>query len=251
MHDDAAIRPLPAGTSPVLSDDELLDAYPMPPGQPWLRVNFVSSVDGSVTLDGRSGPLGDAADRRMLGLLRVACDALLVGAGTVRVEGYGPLALPERLRRLRRAQGRADDPVLVLVTRRLALDPGHPLFAEAPHRPIVVTTEETARGARERFAPVADVLGLGDDEVDLAAAVAELVKRGLPHILSEGGPHLFGSLLAADLVDELCLTLAPKIVGPGAGRIVDGPASPVRQLALAKVLTAGDELLLRYTRTSE
>jgi riboflavin biosynthesis pyrimidine reductase len=240
----------PSPDAAPLDDEQLLAAYPMPEGHPLVRVNFVSSVDGSVTLDGRSGGLGDAADRRVFGLLRVGCDALLVAAGTVRIEGYGPLALSERLRRLRRAQGRAADPVLVLVTRRLDLDPTDPLFTEAPHRPAVVTTETTARRAGDRFGPVADIVGMGADEVDLAAAMAELTKRGLPHVLCEGGPHLLGSLLEADLVDELCLTVAPKLVGAGPGRIVAGPPSPVRNVALAQVLASDDELFLRYTRAA-
>jgi riboflavin biosynthesis pyrimidine reductase len=247
--DGPQVRPLwPVAGSVPLGDEELLDAYPMPVGRRLLRVNFVSSVDGAVTVDGRSGGLGGAADRRVFGLLRVACDALLVGAGTVRVEGYGPLALSQRLRRLRLAQGRAADPVLVLATRRLELDPADPIFAEAPTRPVVVTTEATAARSVDRFAPVADVVGIGADEVDLAAVLTELSKRGLPHILCEGGPHLLGSLADADLVDELCLTLAPKLVGPGAGRIIAGPPSPLRPMALAHVLADGDELLLRYTR---
>jgi riboflavin-specific deaminase-like protein len=242
--DQAEVRRLwPApGTGP-LNDDDLRAAYAVPDDRPMLRVNFVSSVDGAVTLDGRSGGLGDAADRRVFGLLRVACDAVLVGAGTVRVEGYGPMSLPARLRKLRPGQ---DDPVLVVVSRRLDLDPSHPLFTQADRRPVLITTE--AQRDDPRFAAAADVLGCGHDEVDLAAALPELHRRGLTHILCEGGPHLFGTLAAADLVDELCLTFAPKLVGSGPGRITAGPPFAVRSLALAHVLAAGDELLLRYTR---
>jgi riboflavin biosynthesis pyrimidine reductase len=250
--DDPTVRRLwPAPASGPLDDEEILDAYPMPEGRQRLRVNFVSSVDGAVTIEGRSGGLGDAADRRIFGLLRVACDAVLVAAGTVRAEQYGPMTVDESLRALRREQGRTADPVLVLVTRALELDPQAPLFTQATHRPIVVTTEATVRKVGARFAAVADVVGLGEQDVDLAAAVAELTKRGLPHVLSEGGPQLLGSLIAADLVDELCLTFAPKLVGAGPGRIVAGPPSPVRAVGLAQILTAGDELFLRYTREAQ
>jgi riboflavin-specific deaminase-like protein len=242
--DQAAVRRLwPAPDTSPLDDDALLAAYAVPDDRPTLRVNFVSSVDGAVTLEGRSGGLGDAADRRVFGLLRVACDAVLVGAGTVRVEGYGPMGLPARLRKLRPAQ---DDPVLVVVSRRLDLEPSHPLFTQAARRPVLITTE--ARRDDPRFAAAADVLGYGQDQVDLAAALAELHRRGLTHILCEGGPHLFGTLAAADLVDELCLTFAPKLVGSGPGRITAGPPFAVHSLDLALVLAAGDELLLRYTR---
>lgn len=238
----------PAADPEPLSDDGILAAYPMPDGAPLLRVNFVSSVDGSVTLDGRSGTLGGAADRRVFHLLRVACDAVVVAAGTIRIERYGPLGEAEPLRQRRLAQGRTADPVLVVVTRSLAFDPADPLFAQAPQRPVIVTTEETAESVGDRFAAVADVLGFGRREVDLSAAVAALAARGLRHLLCEGGPHLLGSLLDANLVDELCLTLAPKLVGPGPGRIVAGAPVPVRALALQHVIAAGDELFLRYAR---
>lgn len=249
--DASQIRRLwPSADSEPLSDAALLDAYPMPEDQPWLRVNFVSSVDGAVTVDGRSGGLGGAGDRRLFGLLRVACDAVLVGAGTVRVEGYGPMALSERLRSLRRDLGRTADPVQVVVTRRLQLRPDDALFTQAPHRPVIITTDASASRAGADFAAVADVVGHGADQVDLAAALADLAKRGLPHILCEGGPHLFGSLVAAHLVDELCLTLAPKLAGAGAGRIVAGPPSSVRSLSLDQILAGDDELFLRYSRPS-
>jgi riboflavin-specific deaminase-like protein len=233
-----------------LSEEEILAAYPTPDGQPLVRVNFVSSVDGSVTLEGRSAPLGGPGDRKVLGLLRVACDAVVVGAGTVRVEGYSPLRTAEARRRLRVNRGRTADPVLVMVTRRLEFDPADARFTEAAQRPVVVTTEETAAQVGGRFAAVADVLGFGSGEVDLAAAIPALAERGLRHLLCEGGPHLFGSLLEANLVDELCLTLAPKLVGPGAGRIVAGPPSEVRELALNHILAAGDELFLHYVRAN-
>jgi len=113
----------------------------------------------------------------------------------------------------------------------------------------VVLTSRTAPPDRvTALSAVADVLAHGDDQVDLGAAVADLRDRGIGTILSEGGPHLFGSLTAADLVDEVCLTVSPLLAGPGAGRITAGPPSGVRDLALAHVLCADDALLLRYVR---
>lgn len=246
---EPAMRRLwPVADPGPLSDEDIVAAYPTPDGQRLLRVNFVSSVDGAVTLDGRSGPLGGPGDRRILGLLRVNCDAVLVAAGTVRVEGYSPLQTAEARRRMRVARGRTPDPVLVLVTRRLGFDPADPRFTQAPQRPVIVTTEETATRVGGRFAEVADVLGVGRAEVDLRAALDALAERGLRHVLCEGGPHLLGSLIDADLVDELCLTLAPKLVGPGPSRMVAGPPTAVRELTLTQILAAGDELFLRYAR---
>jgi riboflavin biosynthesis pyrimidine reductase len=97
---------------------------------------------------------------------------------------------------------------------------------------------------------VADVLVHGDDEVDLRAGLDDLRERGLATILSEGGPHLFGALTAADLVDEVCLTVSPLLAGPGAGRITAGPPAEARDLRVAHILYAEDAILLRYARTT-
>jgi riboflavin biosynthesis pyrimidine reductase len=171
----------------------------------------------------------------------------MVGAGTLRVEGYGPLLLRAEHRQARGELGRAEHPTLVIVSARLDLDPEHPMLAEAPVRPVVLTHAASPAEQRDALAKVADVLVHGEIAVDLPAALDALAARGLATVLSEGGPHLLGALTAADLVDELCLTVAPLLAGPGAGRITAGPpGSAPRELALRHVLAAGDELLLRY-----
>ncbi len=213
----------------------------------WLRVNFVTSLDGAVTLDGYSAGLSGSADKRVFKLLRDQCDALIVGAGTLRHEGYKSLDLgPERGAK-RRAAGLAEQPTLVVVSGRLDV-PVEPLAA-SPVRPIVLAHGASPKDRRAQLAAVADVLICGDTAVDLPAALAALAERGLPQVLSEGGPHLFGALTAAGAVDELCLTLAPLLAGPGAGRITAGPLVPdAQRLALAHVLEADGNLILRYTR---
>jgi riboflavin biosynthesis pyrimidine reductase len=113
----------------------------------------------------------------------------------------------------------------------------------------VLTCSGAPADRRAALEPVADVIAVGDATVDVRAAVAALRERGLGQLLCEGGPHLFGALTAADLVDELCLTLSPLLAGPGAGRITAGSASSVRRMALRSVLTADGMLLLRYART--
>ena len=237
-----------AGAGAGLSDGELSDAYPVGPG-PSLRVNFVTSLDGAVAVDGRSAGLSGAADRRVLRLLRTGCDALLVGAGTLRDEGYRPVRLDPPRRAWRAAHGLAPYPTLVVVSQRLALEPGHPALAEAPVRPVVLTGERAPADRRAALTAVADVLVTGEGTVDPVAGLAALRERGLARVLSEGGPRLFGALTAADLVDELCLTVSPLLVGPGPGRITAGPASPPRALTLRHVLAAADgSLLLRYAR---
>lgn len=231
-------------------DDDALAAWYAPGDEPELRVNFVTSVDGAVELEGLSAGLSGGPDKRVFGVLRMLCDALLVGAGTLRHEGYRALRLDDRRRAWRRARGLPDYPTLVVVSGALDLNPAQLAFAEAPVRPVVLTHGRAPADRRAALAPVADVLTVGEDAVDLPAAMALLRERGLRHLLCEGGPHLFGSLLAADLVDDVCLTVAPLLAGPGAARIVAGPPTPPRGMVLHHVLSADGALVLRYTRPS-
>lgn len=236
--------PEPAGP---LTDPELAAQYPRA-DRPWLRVNFVTSLDGAVSLDGYSEGLSSPGDKRVFHLLRTLADAVLVAAGTVRHEGYGPLTLDPAQRDLRRGLRLAPYPTMVVVSGSLDLDPAASVFAGAPVRPVVVT-HAAAPPPRPGLAAVADVLTCGDTEVDLAAALAVLRRRGLGQVLCEGGPALLGALTAADLVDELCLTLAPLLAGPGAGRITAGPPGPPRAMTLRHALSADGQLLLRYARS--
>ncbi|MGH3655453.1 MAG: pyrimidine reductase family protein [Micromonosporaceae bacterium] len=242
----------PAATPYPLTEAELVETYaPRDRAQPWLRVNFVSSADGAVALDGRSAGLSSGADKRVFGILRMHCDVLLVGAGTVRDESYGPLQVDPRRRAWRRDAGLAEWPTLAVVSGRLGITPEHPALAEAPVRPIVITHQRSPVDRREALTAVADVVTVGESEVDLPAARRALADRGLRQVLCEGGPHLLAALLAADQVDELCLTISPLLTGPGEGRIVAGPATPPRRLRLAGAIEADGNLVLRYTRTTE
>jgi riboflavin biosynthesis pyrimidine reductase len=232
---------------PTPLDDDALTALYAQPG-PGVRVNFVTSADGAVEVEGRSKGLQNPADNRVFALLRQFPDALFVGAGTLRQEGYRAVRLDESRRAWRIGRGLDPYPRLVVASRRLDLDPTHPALADAPVRPVVVTCAASPPELRRSLAPVADVLVHGEKEVDLRAALADLRGRGMARILSEGGPHLFGSLTAADLVDEVCLTVSPLLAGPGAGRITAGQPSEVRDLKIAHVLYAEDAILLRYAR---
>lgn len=191
-----------------LSDDDLVADL-----GPGVRVNFVSSIDGAATRGGLSGALSGAADKRVFELLRRVCDVVLVGAGTVRDEGYGSVRVSEASVRWRRDHGMPEHPVFAIVSRDPAFDPGFD----------------------------ADVF------VEPVAAIAALRERGLTRILCEGGPTLFGALLAEDAVDELCITISPSLEAGDARRISHG-ASPPRGMRLAHVLRSGDTLLLRFAR---
>jgi riboflavin biosynthesis pyrimidine reductase len=143
-----------------------------------------------------------------------------------------------------------EHPTLVVVSGSLRLDPQQPAFAGAPVRPIVLTQATAPADRRAALAATTDVLTAGEGTVDPATAMALLHRRGLRQILSEGGPHMLAELTAADLVDELCLTVSPVLAGAGAGRITAGVSSPLRPMSLQPPLAAGDTLLLRYRRAA-
>ncbi|RLQ10462.1 pyrimidine reductase family protein [Micromonospora sp. BL1] len=236
----------PAPVTGALTDPQLTALYARA-DRPHLRVNFVASADGAVTLDGYSAGLSGEPDKRVFGLLRMLCDGLVVAAGTLRHEGYRAVRLSPERRAWRREQGLAEYPTLVVVSSSLDLDPAQAAFADAPVRPVVLTHADAV--PPPGLTDVADVVRCGTDRVDLAAGLAELRRRGLDQLLCEGGPHLFGALTAADLVDELCLTVAPLLAGAGPGRITAGDAGVPRHLPLRHVLVAADGvLMLRYAR---
>ncbi|MBS1906605.1 MAG: pyrimidine reductase family protein [Actinobacteria bacterium] len=210
-------------------------------------MNFVSSIDGAVTRDGHSGGLSGAADKRFFGLLRRWSDVVLVAAGTVRTEGYADMRVDEASARWRTGHGRTAHPVFAIVTGSLDLDPESPIFTAAPERPILFTTEAAVARHGARFAGLAELCVTSGTEVDGSAIASALRSRGLERILCEGGPALFGSLLQADVVDELCLTVEPTLEAGDAGRIARGRI-PSRAMRLVSVLQSEGTLLLRYVR---
>jgi riboflavin biosynthesis pyrimidine reductase len=212
---------------------EPLDVYrdvPMVAGRPAVRLNMISSVDGATAVDGLSGGLGGSGDRKVFAALRALADVVLVAAGTVRAETYGPGPVP-----------------IAVVSGSLRLDWDTPFFIAASHRPIVITSGRAPAEGAKRAQEVADVLVAGDDEVDLARAVEALGERGFGHVLAEGGPSLNGALAGAGVLDELCLTLSPRLVAGDAKRILTGPALPAPpELTLQSVCEEDGSLFLRY-----
>ncbi|WP_157246007.1 pyrimidine reductase family protein [Nonomuraea typhae] len=217
---------------------DLTTAYAYPEGQAWLRVNMVASADGAAWLKGLSGGLSSKGDRRVFGVLRGLADVIMAGAATVRTEGYGPA---------KRRPSRQEPPPIAVVTRRLDLDLGSPLFTEAEARTIVITCEAAPADRRAEAARRADVVVAGGDRVDMTLAVRALHERGLERILCEGGPRLNAQLAAAGLIDELCLTVSPLLVGGTAARILNGEGAHV-SLALRHVLEEDGVLFNRYVR---
>jgi len=227
---------------------ELYGAYrPDDRAAPILRMNFIASADGAATVDGRSGGLGGDTDRTLMQVLRAMSDVIMVGAGTVRAEVYGGTRVTGADAAWRASHGLSAQPLLAVVSRTLDLDPECPFFADAVNRPLVVTCASAPAERRGALEEVADVFVSGVDTVDLTAMRERLTERGLRHVLCEGGPHLFGALWEADLVDELCLTIAPRLIGGGAGRILRGTREQSRRLRLVHSLVDDEGfLLLRY-----
>ncbi|GII62604.1 hypothetical protein Skr01_26890 [Sphaerisporangium krabiense] len=234
------VLPTPAGEA------DLAEAYAYPRDH-WLRLNMVAGADGGAWLKGVSKGLSGPGDRRVFHVLRGLADVVLAGASTVRTEGYGPARPGPSWPALR--EGRPPVPPIAVVTRKLDLDLGGPLFtgAEPAARTIVITTESAPADRRAEAARNAEVIVAGAERVDLALAVEALRERGLGRVLCEGGPRLNAQLAAAGQVDELCLTISPVLTGGDAARILNGPASFVR-LALAHVLEEDGFLFCKYTR---
>jgi len=209
-----------------------------------VRANMIASLDGGTTLQGRSGGLGNAADEHLFALLRDLAEVILVGAGTVRAERYGGVRLTdERTERRVRWGLPATPPPIAVVTAR-GLDPQSPLFTDTVTPPIVITTPA---GAREVPAGV-QVITSATDRVDLAEALFVLRQNGFHRAHCEGGPSLLAALAGQGLLDELCLTISPLLLGAGSAPMLPAPLGDPVRWSLHGVHVVGDHLFTRYRR---
>jgi riboflavin biosynthesis pyrimidine reductase len=220
---------------------------PIAAGRPSVRLNMIVSVDGGTSWNGVSGALGGPADKALFAIMRSVTDLVLVASGTLRAEQYGPVDLPTAVQDERRARGQQALPAIAVVSSSCRFDWGSPFFTAATRRPIIVTDASADPDARRQAAEVADVIVAGDDTVDLARAVAELGARGAHTILAEGGPTLNGALARAQLLDELCVSLAPLLASGDAKRIIAGSTlDDLAPLRVHSVCEQDDYLFLRY-----
>jgi riboflavin biosynthesis pyrimidine reductase len=194
----------------------------LPAGRPFLRVNMISTLDGATSFAGRSGGLGGPGDKLLFAVLRSLADVVLVGAGTARTEHYGPVKLPAEVQRMREGRGQSALPPIAVVTQSLDLDWGASLFGGTIPRPIVIAPGQSDASALATAGKAADLITTGMGTVDLQAALIELGNRGMRYVLCEGGPRLNTGLAAAQLVDELCLTLSPRLAGSVGGGLMGG-----------------------------
>jgi riboflavin biosynthesis pyrimidine reductase len=225
-------------------DVDLATAYSYPTADTWMRGNMISSADGAATVEGRAGGLGNPTDQKILGLLRAMADVVIAGAGTVTAEGYGPARARPEYQELRAAAGQPPAPVMAVVSNRLELDFASRYFTGSSLRPIVVTCEDAPPDRIPAAEAVADVIVAGSRAVSPRAMVEALGARGHRRLLCEGGPTLLASVVADGVLDELCLTISPMLVGGQSRRILRGPAfDPPPRMRLTQLLQDDDDLL--------
>jgi len=238
------------GSARKLDDVELpqLYAYPDRDGT-WVRANFITSIDGGATADGKTGAMAGPGDRYIFNLLRELADVIVVGAGTVRIEGYSGAQLGVARRQRRQARGQSEVPRLAIVTKSGRLERDMGVFTRTEVPPLVLTCTAAADETRRLLSDLAEVIdcsGSDPDKVDETALLAILAARGMRRVLTEGGPMLLGAFVQRNLLDELCLTIAPYVVGGLARRIATGPGQLLTRMRCAHILT--DDAGYLYTR---
>lgn len=232
-----------AGMIPDRAELERLYAYPVG-DRPWVRSNFVTTLDGAAYAgDGKSGSLGGEVDTEVFALLRSFADVIIVGAGTARTEGYQPVRPDEVDTELRTRLGLAPVPPIAVVSRRLDIPDA--LVADGQ---LVITAADASPEAVERLGATMDVVSLGDGQIDWPAVLVALAERGLRRVLCEGGPSLHGDLVALDLIDELCLTIAPVMSAGDAPRIAHSSSAIDHPMELGHLFDADGVLLTRWIR---
>jgi riboflavin-specific deaminase-like protein len=236
-------------THDQLEPPELVTIYEYPAIGRWVRANMITSLDGAAQgSNGRSGTLSSPADKYVFAMLRALCDVILVGAGTARAEKYGPDEPRPDYAARREALGQRPTAPIAVVSGRLEVDPDGPLFSGVGEPTLVLTAQRSPADRRAQLADLADVVIVGEDRVDLPRALDALTERGLNRVLCEGGPILLGQLVADGLLDDLCLTFAPLLLGGSADRALNGPPVPDVPMRLAHILEADGNLITRWTR---
>ncbi|MEO6629803.1 MAG: pyrimidine reductase family protein [Aquihabitans sp.] len=216
--------------------------------RPWVIANMVASADGATTVTGLSAGLSSPADKAVFSALRAVADVIVVGAATVRSEGYGPPRTPTDRQAERLERGQRRYPRLAVVSRSLDLDPDSPMFVAADEPPLVLTVSDAPPEKRAALADRAEVVELGLGSVEPGPILDALAERGARVVLTEGGPNLLGQFIAADLLDELNLTISPLLAGGTSSRVASAPQSVNQPMNLAHLWEAEGVLLARYVR---
>ena len=236
-------EPIPDPLAPYLEVDRT-----QPRHECWVTGHMVAGLDGTAAIHGRVGALSTEPDQDLFRRMRQIADVVMVGAQTIRREGYAPMRLSESARAQRRTRGQSEMPPVAIVSRSLDLDWSSQVFTAAPEhaRTIVITC---AKADPERLAAAeqaATVIIAGEERVEPAAALQALAGLGYQVVLCEGGPRWLGELVAADRLDELCLSISPMMGGDPLPVSVAPPGADIAEFSLKSAMVADDTLFLRY-----
>ena len=236
---------VPDALAPYLAVDRS-----QPSHECWVTGHMVAGLDGTAAVGGRVGSLSTAPDQTLFRRMRQIADIVLVGAETVRREGYGPVRLSEEAQDERRRQGKSPTPPVAVVSRSLAFDWTAPVFADAPEdaRTQLITCAAADPRRRAAAEEVATVVVAGDERVEPAAAMRALAELDRRVVLCEGGPTWLGELVAADRLDELCLSISPLMGGDPLPVSVTPPGAGLARFELQGAMVEDDTLFLRYER---
>ncbi len=222
--------------------------------RPWVFTNMITSLDGSVAVDGLSSGLGGPADLALLIALRRTASALLVGSRTAASEGYQPPDADPAVQEARLAAGLPARLAVAIVSARLSIGPDAPIFSDPTYRPIVLTARNAPTDKKRRLDDVADIVEVGNRQVDLPKAITALGRKGHHLVLAEGGPTLNGQLVAEDLIDEWNMSMSPMLVAGDASRAArttDEPATPPRAMELERLWHSEGFLFGRWLRSRD
>jgi riboflavin biosynthesis pyrimidine reductase len=239
------------GAAGAVDESRLIELYTYPADLTtcWVRANFITSLDGAATVDGKSGELGGPGDRALFRLMRELADVVVVGAGTVRTENYAGAQLGVAQRQARQARGQAEIPPIAIITRSGHLDRDSKVFTQTEVPPLILTCTDAVAETRDLLhglAEVVDCSAADPASVDTATILTKLADRALTRVLTEGGPSLLGAFVENELLDELCLTIAPAVVAGEGGRIATATGAVQTRLRRAHVL--GDDSGYLYSR---
>lgn len=246
-----------AGAAFEADDDRLADYYSYPGDldRCWVRANMIASLDGGATDDGTVGGLAGPGDRALFSRMRQEADVILVGAATVRIENYAGAQMSATQRLERHRRGQAEVPPIAVVTHTADFEHDARLFTRSEVPPLILTCSDSVEEAQRCLGGLAEVLDASDrltDRVDPAAVLSILAGRGLLRVLTEGGPQLLSLFIEHDLIDEMCVTIAPILVGGSARRIAAGSGEAHTRMRRSHLLTDAEGYLYsRYTRTDE
>ena len=227
------------------------DSRPARPGRPWVLVNMIQSLDGGTAVNGLSGGLGGPADLAVFRAIRAVPDVILVGAATAREEKYKPPNLAADVAAQRQARGQSAAPRLAVMSRSANFAPDEAWLEPTSDgaKPFLIVPDDAPAHRLDALADRVEVITAGHASVDLRSTMGSLGRAGARVVLSEGGPSVNGQLVAADLVDEVCLSLSPALVAGGSERIAHGDDPDlIHRFQLTRLLAADDLLFFRYTR---